>query len=128
MKEIFGSETKARIIKFLGMRGGYSGRQIAAHIGKSPTQVFKALHQLKKNSLIKQFYNPNYYTLNPHYHYFDELVALVYKASQTEKKYLPHLEEKRRIDPFFIYQIVKLRGRAKTHIPKLSDLLRQYYA
>lgn len=126
MKEIFGSETKARIIKFLGMRGGYSGRKIAARINKSPTQVFKALHQLKKNGLVRQFYNPDYYTLNPHYRYFDEIVALVYKASQTEKKYLPHVEEERCVDPFFIYQIVKLRGMAKINMPKFSDLLRKY--
>lgn len=128
MKEIFGSETKAGIIKFLGMRGGYSGRKIAAKIGKSPTQVFKALHQLKNAGIIRQFRHPDYFTLNPRYRYFDEIVALVYKASQTEKKYLPYLKEERHIDPFFIYQIVKLRGMAKINIPKFSDLLRRYYA
>ena len=127
MKELLGSGTKAEILRCLGLKGGCSGRRLGRLLGKSPTPIFKALKQLKRDGIVKYYDRARLYALNPDYLYHDELLRIIQKsAERVRPAYLPRVPRRRRIDPLAIYEILDLKG----HVPakqKLSDVLRQRY-
>lgn len=127
MKRIFGSQTKAEILKYLGQRGGRSGRALARALRKPPTPVFKALRSLYRSGIIRKSGSPNFYSLNPDFPFYDEILSMIDKASQQQPPtYLPKIPQSRRVDPIAIYRFVSERGPIPK-IQKLSDLLREKY-
>ncbi len=130
MKELLGSRVKEQILLYLGLRGGASGRRLARSLKTSPTQVFKALLQLKKIGVVLKFGPPYFYALNPDYVYYDELTRIIQKKYDSLRKkpvYLPRIAEDRKIDPFAIYELSSIIGPGPKTI-KFSEALKRRYA
>ncbi len=128
MKEIFGSHVKASLLLYLGLRGGTSGRELARILKIHPTQIFKALKQLTSSGILK--YYQSLYAINPFYIYHDELIRMIWKEAEKNKKFsrrfLPTIADDRRVDPLAIYELAALRKQTLPY-PKLSDVLRKKY-
>lgn len=127
---IIQSRVKSDILVFLGLRGGYSGRGLAKRLHVSPSQVFKALHQLETSKIILKLGSPSFYALNMGHPCHDELIRMITKAYQANMGrylFLPKIREERRIDPEAVYEIIALRDKTIT-IEKFSDVLRKKYA
>lgn len=130
MRELLGSRVKEQILLYLGLRGGASGRRLARNLKTSPTQVFKALLQLKKSGIILKFGPPFFYVLNSDYIYHDELIRIIqkkYDALRKKPAYLPLLADDRKVDPFAVYELSSVIGPGPK-IMKLSEALRRRYA
>jgi hypothetical protein len=129
MNELLGSQVKEDILLCLGLRGGCKGRQIARLIHKSPTPVFKAIHQLEKARIITKHGPPFFYSLNPYYIYHDELMHMIWKRieKRTSLPFYPEIAPERRVDPCAIYDLLTYRE-SKIPVQKFSDTLRKRYA
>lgn len=130
MKELLGSKVKEDVLLYLGSRGGIGGRSLASVLKRSPTPVFKALRQLEKNGIIKKSGTPSFYVLNPAFPYLDELISMIDKKINSMKKpprFLPHLPEERKIDPFAVYKLRKLLGRGPQR-ESLAQALKKKHA
>ena len=127
MEALLGSHTKAEILCYLGLKGGSSGRQLSRTLGKSPTQVFKALRSLRRAEIVTQHGPPYHYTLNPRYPFYEELLQIIHKHVQRHPvAYLPKVPASRRVDPLAIYQLLAMRDQL-VQGSKLSDVLRERY-
>lgn len=127
MKELLGSQVKERVLLCLGLRGGMSGRRLARLIKKSPTPVFKALHQLQRGGAIKKFGPPYFYALARDYPYYDELIRMIHKRAGKNPPYLPRISEERRVDPLAVYEIANAMGRGPSMM-RFSAALRRRFA
>ncbi|GEM_PF-2605078 len=135
MKEIFGSQTKTSILVYLALRGGSAGRKLARELSLAPSQIFKALQQLQKQKIIlkTEVNETSFYRINDQYAFHDELRALIHKEAVLHPKkyrFLPNLPLERQINPFSVYEFVKIRNQGKkTQAPrhKFSDVLREKY-
>lgn len=130
MKELLGSQTKEQILLYLGLRGGATGRRLARIIKKSPSQVFKALRQLETAGIVLRFGTPSFYILNSNYIYFDELVGIISKWQSSHKRklsWIPNLPEKRKIDPYSVYEFLGVLKRGPK-CKSFSHTLRKWHA
>ncbi len=125
MYGLLGSQAKANIILYLGLRGASAGRHLAKRLNSSPTPIFKALRQLVREGLVIQTGSPPCYALNPRYRYYDEIIRMIYKSGPTP--YLPDIPEERHVDAVGVYELLSARGSSRS-VSKLSDTLREKYA
>ncbi|MBI2335404.1 MAG: MarR family transcriptional regulator [Deltaproteobacteria bacterium] len=130
MKGLLNSTAKEKVLLYLGLRGGCSGRRLAKVLKKSPSQIFKALNQLIKAGIIKKEPSCTFYVLNRHYPYYEELISIILKKSEHLPKsnlIIPKIQLNRKVDPIAVYEILELRN-SNLSYPKLSKALSKYDA
>ncbi|HCU23691.1 MAG TPA: hypothetical protein DF383_01640 [Deltaproteobacteria bacterium] len=128
--KLLGSGTKEKILIYLGLRGGVSGRRLARTFKLSPTQVFKAIRSLAQIGLVKRDSSFNFYYLNTRHLFYEEMLHLIHKEAELHPRqtraFLPNISPQRKVDPGAIFEILELRGLPQHS--KFSDILRQRYA
>lgn len=128
MEEIFGSHTKYLILMYLSLKGAMSGRGLSNKLSISPSQIFKALHQLESAGIVNKDTKNHLYYLNKKYYLYQELVQIILKESEKNTfPFFPKIKPSRKIDPFFVYQLHELNPSHQKHI-KLSNCLRGIHA